>query len=619
MFSKDHLLPEESKPTKLTKVKQRVGSVRQVSQVSIKQAKKKKLAVLRARQTKTAASPEVCEFLEESSDEALIGTAVKQQEAPQLKVLSEEVSLEALEIMIEHAGELNISPEQRNQLILYRGSMDGTCRAVTYYPSSNTDLIKGGRGRWYADGGLSLQSFSRPIRHTLCKSLTTGETIYDDVDMVNCHPILLLQLCQKKSWPCARLAEYVSNREEIIASVMMEYKVNRADAKHLFLRLLYGGSFRSWATETVGTNLIDSNASAAVLVTEYPSPMKVLFDFQEELSRIRTCVWNDAEFKPFRDADTNETVKQPAESFPPNSKSRLLSLVLQDIEHRLLMAMQRFFTDNGWRVGVLVFDGLMVYRYKEKPLSKDVLDECARLAAKNTGWSIQLEVKPMTDAIELLPYHCRMRADSERVWCQRYLQEIITSCISKWRYNSEKNISGFEHVCKTAAIAGVPIDVLRERMTSRAGSMCAEFYGQQEDGNDGNDGNDNAAECLKYGAITELEAIAYSDNPARFLEIRPILDLRCPYDINDLLEARDAQTVQYLAPKVIARVTGSKTEQWVKKTRLPSGPVRFVPMSDGLKILRGKVWASLPSDATEAPEKEARRKTSREPLGVLGA
>ena len=66
--------------------------------------------MLRARQTKTAASPEVCEFLEESSDEALIGTAVKQQEAPQLKVLSEEVSLEALEIMIEHAGELNISP-----------------------------------------------------------------------------------------------------------------------------------------------------------------------------------------------------------------------------------------------------------------------------------------------------------------------------------------------------------------------------------------------------------------------------------------------------------------------------------------------------------------------------
>jgi len=56
-----------------------------------------------------------------------------------------------------------------------------------------TVFYKPGRGlnsgRLYANGGLSLQSIKRRIRHTVAGDL------YDDVDMVNAHPTILAQLC----------------------------------------------------------------------------------------------------------------------------------------------------------------------------------------------------------------------------------------------------------------------------------------------------------------------------------------------------------------------------------------------------------------------------------------
>ena len=48
-----------------------------------------------------------------------------------------------------------------------------------------------GRGRKYAKGSLSLQNFKKTIRETLVYDTHT------DIDIVNCHIVLLSQYCKK--------------------------------------------------------------------------------------------------------------------------------------------------------------------------------------------------------------------------------------------------------------------------------------------------------------------------------------------------------------------------------------------------------------------------------------
>jgi hypothetical protein len=272
---------------------------------------------------------------------------VKAADAPSIsEELNEGFCAEALDILIAHSEELRVTPVECSQLIRYRDSIEYgliggiATRKVTYRPAAHA------LGRLYADSGLSLQSFPRRIRHTLCSLLCAGEMIYHDVDMANAHPRLLLQLCEANGWECIELNRYVSRREELLQDVMAQYNVNRDDAKTLFLRLLYGGKFQNWAHDSI----IDTT------LTVHPPATAQILAFEEELASIRERVWNDDQYARFRSAALANR-----ESGTGNVQSRCLSLVLQDMEHKLLMAMREFFTKRGWNVGVYVFDGLMLY------------------------------------------------------------------------------------------------------------------------------------------------------------------------------------------------------------------------------------------------------------------
>jgi hypothetical protein len=57
---------------------------------------------------------------------------------------------------------------------------------VSYSKSKNSE----GGGRWFAGNMGSMQNMKRGVRHTICKD------IWIDLDIVNCHPTLLSQLCK---------------------------------------------------------------------------------------------------------------------------------------------------------------------------------------------------------------------------------------------------------------------------------------------------------------------------------------------------------------------------------------------------------------------------------------
>ena len=58
-----------------------------------------------------------------------------------------------------------------------------------------------------------------------------------DIDMVNSHPVILLNLCQKNEVSCNILKNCVENRDLILDS----FGDNRKSVKELFLTILNGG------------------------------------------------------------------------------------------------------------------------------------------------------------------------------------------------------------------------------------------------------------------------------------------------------------------------------------------------------------------------------------------
>ena len=83
----------------------------------------------------------------------------------------------------------------------------------------------------------------KEIRHTLLKDL------YVDIDIVNCHPTLLYQMCKKNNIECEYLNQYINNRDNILNETMQFYDVSKDCAKRLFIQLIYFGSFKSWCLE----------------------------------------------------------------------------------------------------------------------------------------------------------------------------------------------------------------------------------------------------------------------------------------------------------------------------------------------------------------------------------
>ncbi len=52
-------------------------------------------------------------------------------------------------------------------------------------------------------------------------------------------------------------------------------------------------------------------------------------------------------------------------------------------------------------------------------------------------------------------------------------------------------------------------------------------------------------------AVTELEQLAFRDNEKQYLAARPLLDLKCPYTINDLLQARTQVRASFVRQKFL--------------------------------------------------------------------
>ena len=102
--------------------------------------------------------------------------------------------------------------------------------ATNYKPSKNLKT----QGRLFAQNA-SLQSLPREFRGALANGL-----LYD-IDIVNAHPVLLQQYCEKNDIRCDNLKYYIENRDRILNEIMTEYDYSRDESKDLFLMCINGG------------------------------------------------------------------------------------------------------------------------------------------------------------------------------------------------------------------------------------------------------------------------------------------------------------------------------------------------------------------------------------------
>ena len=86
-----------------------------------------------------------------------------------------------------------------------------------------------------------------------------------DIDTVNSHPIILLNLCQKNGIVCNILKNYVENRDLILNSLFNNKKI----VKEMFLTILNGGFKNSYSEDSRINNYLKLLEKEVIKIQEY--------------------------------------------------------------------------------------------------------------------------------------------------------------------------------------------------------------------------------------------------------------------------------------------------------------------------------------------------------------
>ena len=155
----------------------------------------------------------------------------------EIKDFNEDINIDILNKLIQYdllqtakwsAGSIEFESEKQ-QLMMIRNLVKKNKLKVSY---KRPKYIL---GRVYPSKSLSLCSLRRQVRHT------PAYDNYVDIDIANCHPEILNQLCIHHDIKARYLNDYVNKRNEILQDTMNIYDYNRDEAKKLFISLMYYG------------------------------------------------------------------------------------------------------------------------------------------------------------------------------------------------------------------------------------------------------------------------------------------------------------------------------------------------------------------------------------------
>ena len=171
------------------------------------------------------------------------------------------------------------------------------------------------KDRYYAVGS-ALTYLKKEIRNSIMPKNTR------DIDMINCHPVILSNLCQKNKVKCKILKNYVENRNMILDS----FGDNKKEVKELFLTILNGGFKNIYSQDTKVNNYLKL--------------------FETEIIKIQKHFY-------LRDKRFFE------KSF--NYMGKNLSRIILEKENEILQVMVNYFVSKRVNILTLEYDGLKIY------------------------------------------------------------------------------------------------------------------------------------------------------------------------------------------------------------------------------------------------------------------
>ena len=178
-----------------------------------------------------------------------------------------------------------------------------------------------------------------------------------DVDMVNAHPVILLNLCEKNKVKYNILKNYIENRNLILSS----FGDSRASVKKLFLSILNGGFKHIYSEDNKINNYLKL--------------------FETEIIKIQ---------KYFYSKDKRYFEKGY------NHMGKNLSRIILDIENQILQVIINDFLSKRIRLLTIEYDGVKIYSDdKSKHFS---ITQLERIVLEKTGVNMKMSFKEIIDA-----------------------------------------------------------------------------------------------------------------------------------------------------------------------------------------------------------------------------
>ena len=272
-----------------------------------------------------------------------------------ISILNKLINSSLLQTVEWEAGSVKFENE-KHQLLMLKKQVKNNKLTVKY------KRPKYQLGRVYPSKSLSLCSIRRELRHTLAYDK------YIDIDIANCHPEILKQVCDHNKIKTRYLKQYVDNREALLEQTQIHYDCNRDDAKRLFIILAYYGAIDTWKK----TNL---------------EPFDFILDYQNELKAIGTKI---IEANP-------SLIKTVSKLQKKNETGSAVSIFLQEKERLILECIYNYLVSKEIIVNndcVLCFDGIMIQKNKYYP---NLLEELSKVIEDTLGFKLKLTEKQLNE------------------------------------------------------------------------------------------------------------------------------------------------------------------------------------------------------------------------------
>ena len=191
-------------------------------------------------------------------------------------------------------------------------------------------------GRYYANGSLSGQGMIREIRYTIFNDY------YTDIDIVNCHPIIIRWLCNNLSIKYNYLNQYIVNREDIFKELI---DLNTGSDKDMFKRAIL-------SINNGGTKDYDNIKNKSNFIIKYNDELKII--------REQIC---DKLFK-FKEKTKQNILKKNPDDSLYNLNGKTIANICCFVENQLLLIILDYFKKKVdkeiYQQSILCFDGLMI-------------------------------------------------------------------------------------------------------------------------------------------------------------------------------------------------------------------------------------------------------------------